>query len=63
MKSYKYFIFDIMDNLRKKGKKDGLYEIDLNTDKDFYKIYGSIKLQFRIENDDVLELLEKIKNL
>lgn len=54
MKSYKYFIFEVVKKLKSEGKNNGRYELDLNTDKLFRKVYGKIRLLFSVKEDVVL---------
>ncbi len=56
-KSWKYYCFQILPKLRKEHKLNGEYEINLLADDLFCKVYGDIKLLFRVEND--VAILEK----
>ena len=57
-KSYKYYCYKVLPKLKQEQKIDGSYEIDLMGDKAFNKVYGDLKLLFRVEND--VATLEKI---
>lgn len=54
MKSYKYLTFEIMPNITKLGKKDGIYSLDIPIDDFFIKCYGKLQLYFSIKNDVVI---------
>lgn len=58
MKTYKYFIFKFIPTLKKEGKADGKYEVELPTDKLFKKVYGPIKVLFSVKKD--VTILEDI---
>ena len=51
MRNYKYLIFDFYPKLIHEGKKDGIYEVKLNTNKLFESVYGEMKLQFSVKKD------------
>lgn len=51
MKTYKYFIFKFIPTLKKEGKVEGKYEVELPTDKLFKKVYGPIKVLFSVKKD------------
>ena len=53
-KSYNYMMFKLMPTLKKDGKKEGKYEIELPTDEIFKKVYGPIKVLFTVSNDVVV---------
>jgi len=53
-KSYKYMMFKLMPTLKKDGKKEGKYEIELPTDEIFEKVYGPIKVLFTVSKDVVV---------
>ena len=59
MKNYKYLIFDFYPSLKKEGKKEGKYEIELPVDELFEKVYGKMKLLFSVYKD--VAVLEDIK--
>ena len=50
MKAYKYWIFKGLPTLKKDGKVDGKYEVELPTDKLFKCVYGPIKVLFTVSN-------------
>lgn len=50
-KSYKDLIFNVIPKLRKVGKQDGIYEVGIDTDELFERVYGKIKLKFSVQND------------
>lgn len=54
MKSYKYLTFEIMPNITKFGKKDGIYSIDIPIDEYFVKCYGKLQLYFSVKNEVVI---------
>ena len=51
MKNYKYLMFDFYPTLKREGKKDGVYEVELPTDEIFEKVYGKLKLLFSVRKD------------
>lgn len=51
MKTYKYLAFKFYPTLKKKGKKDGIYKVELPTFKIFEKVYGPIEIQFSVKKD------------
>lgn len=51
MKAYKYLIFKAVPTLHKENKKDGLYELDLPSDLLFERVYGKLRLLFKVEKD------------
>lgn len=51
MKTYKYLTFKFYPTLKKKGKKDGVYQVELPTSKIFEKVYGPIEIHFSVRND------------
>lgn len=53
-KTYKYLIFNIYPTLKKEGKQDGTYEVELPCDEIFEKVYGKSKLLFSVRNDVVV---------
>ena len=57
-KCHKYLIFEAMPKLKQKGKKDGVYEVELPAPKLFVKVYGKILLKFSVKND--IAILEDI---
>ena len=58
-KSYKDLIFNVVPQLRKSGKKDGVYETEIATDNLFEKVYGKIILKFSVQND--ITIIEDIE--
>lgn len=59
MKCYKYLIFDAIPKLKKEGKKDGVYQVDLPIDDLFKGVYGAMTLKFSVRND--VAILEDIE--
>ena len=57
-KCHKYLIFEAFPKLKQKGKKDGIYELELPSPKLFEKVYGKIMLKFSVKND--VAILEDI---
>jgi len=57
-KNYKYLLFDFYPSLKKEGKQDGIYEVELPTDELFSKVYGKMKLLFSVRKD--VAILEDI---
>lgn len=51
MKNYKYLMFDFYPALKKEGKKEGHYEVELPVDTLFEKVYGKMKLLFSVYKD------------
>lgn len=51
MKNYKYLIFKFYPTLKKGGKQEGHYEIELPVDTLFEKVYGKMKLLFSVYKD------------
>lgn len=49
-RAYKYWIFKAMPILKKDGKIDGKYEVELPTDKLFKCVYGPIKVLLSVQN-------------
>ena len=58
-KSYKYLIFKALPTLTKENKTDGIYSLELPTEKLFKKVYGEIILKFSVQND--VAILEDIE--
>ena len=54
MKAYKELVFDVLPKLRKDGKADGQYSVELSSDNLFKKVYGPIELLFSVKNDVVV---------
>jgi hypothetical protein len=54
LKAYKYWIFKALPKLKKKGKIDGKYEIELPIDEVFKRVYGPLKIMFTVLNDVVI---------
>lgn len=53
-KTYDYLMEEIIPILQKENKIDGQYEVDLQAPKLFEKVYGKVKLLFRVQNDIVI---------
>lgn len=53
-KTYKYLIFEVIPKLIQEGKIDGVYELELPTEKLFEKVYGKMLLKFSVKNDNVI---------
>lgn len=53
-KTYKYLIFEVIPKLIQEGKIDGIYELELPTEKLFEKVYGKMLLKFSVKNDNVI---------
>ena len=53
-KTYDYLMEEILPILQKENKIDGQYEVDLQAPKLFEKVYGKVKLLFRVQNDVVI---------
>lgn len=50
-RGYKYLLFKVSPTLKERGKKDGVYEVELPSDELFTRVYGKIKLKFSVRND------------
>lgn len=46
-KAYKYLIFNLNENTRL--QKDGTYEVELHTSKEFQYVYGQIKVIYELK--------------
>lgn len=51
--TYKYLIFDFFPKLKQNDKKNGIYSVELPTDNNFDKIYGSLIINFTIVEDKI----------
>jgi hypothetical protein len=51
MKNCKYLFFDFYPALKRDGKKEGHYEVELPVDTLFEKVYGKMKLLFSVYKD------------
>lgn len=49
--THKYLIFAFFPKLKQCNKKDGVYSVELPTDNNFKKIYGSLIINFTIIED------------
>lgn len=49
VRAYKQLVFKTTKELRK-PREDGDYEIELYTDENFKKVYGSLKISFYVQN-------------
>ena len=49
--TYKYLVLEVIPTLKKKGKKDGIYQINLPIDPLFERVYGKLLLKFSVKND------------
>ena len=58
MRNYKNLIFEVYPTLKREGKIDGKYEVDLLLGELFEKVYGKPKLLFSVRND--VAILEDI---
>ncbi len=58
MKNYKYLAFEVIPKLKREGKIDGSYKLELPTDALFEKVYGKMQLNFTVKND--VAILEDI---
>ena len=58
-KSYKDLIQNVIPTIIKDGKNDGIYSVDIDTEKLFEKVYGKIRLKFSVVND--MAIIEDIE--
>lgn len=54
LKSYKALIFEVIPELTRSGKKDGVYSVVIPTDSVFEAVYGKLELYFSVKNDVVI---------
>lgn len=58
-KTNKYLVFEVIPKLKEQNKIDGVYQVELPTDKLFEKVYGKIVLKFSVQNDiAIIETIE-----
>lgn len=50
-KSFRYLVLYIVPKLKRPGKKDGLYSINLEANEIFNKVYGDVRLIYSVKND------------
>lgn len=50
-KAHKQLIFETIPKLMKKGKQDGVYEVELEAEELFKKVYGPITMKFSVKKD------------
>lgn len=58
-KSFRYLVLYIVPKLKRPGKKDGLYSINLEADEIFNKVYGNARLIYSVKND--IAIIEDIE--
>ena len=58
-KSFRYLVLYVVPKLKKPGKTDGIYSVDLKADDIFNKIYGNVKLIYSVKND--IAIIEDIE--
>lgn len=54
LKSYKALMFEVIPELTRSGKKDGVYSVVIPTDSVFEAVYGKLELYFSVKNDVVI---------
>lgn len=50
-KCYKHLMFDVIPTLRKDGKQEGIYELELPIEELFKRVYGPMVLKFSVKKD------------
>lgn len=58
-KSFRYLVLYIVPKLKRPGKEDGLYSINLEADEIFNKVYGNARLIYSVKND--IAIIEDIE--
>ena len=49
-KSYKQFIFEVVDEMKKVSKEDGYYSTTLDIDELFNKVYGQLQVNYIVKD-------------
>lgn len=49
-KTYKQFIFEVLDEMKRVSKEDGYYSTTLDIDEIFNKVYGQLKVNYIVKN-------------
>ena len=50
MKSYKQFIFEVLEEMKRVSKEDGYYSTTLDIDEIFNKVYGQLQVNYIVKN-------------
>ena len=50
MKTYKQFIFDVVDEMKRVSKEDGYYSTTLDIDELFNKVYGQLQVNYIVKD-------------
>lgn len=58
-KSFRYLVLYIVPKLKRPGKEEGLYSINLEADEIFNKVYGNARLIYSVKND--IAIIEDIE--
>ena len=53
MKTYKQFIFDVLDEMKRVSKEDGCYSTTLDIDEIFNKVYGQLQVNYIVKDSVV----------